>query len=114
MWAESAWARPGWLAAEVVANNGKRGCDLQKHIEIIKPNFLLLLGATAAKAILSTPLAISKLRNKWHVYTSINLDIKIKTLVSYHPAFLLRSPASKKEAWKDLQFLQKDMNNDTK
>ena len=87
---------------------------LQKHIEIIKPNFLLLLGATAAKAILSTPLAISKLRNKWHIYTSINLSIKIKTLVSYHPAFLLRSPASKKEAWKDLQFLQKDMNNDTK
>ena len=86
---------------------------LQKHIEIIKPNFLLLLGATAAKAVLSTPLAISKLRNKWHGYTSINLDIKIKTLVSYHPAFLLRSPASKKEAWKDLQFLQKDMNNDT-
>ena len=87
---------------------------LQKHIEIIKPNFLLLLGATAAKAILSTPLSISKLRNKWHIYTSINLNIKIKTIVSYHPAFLLRSPASKKEAWKDLQFLQKDMNNDTK
>jgi len=85
---------------------------LQKHIEIIKPNFLLLLGATAAKAILSTPLSISKLRNKWHIYNSINLNIKIKTLVSYHPAFLLRSPASKKEAWKDLQFLQKDMNND--
>jgi len=87
---------------------------LQKHIEIIKPNFLLLLGATAAKAILSTPLSISKLRNKWHIYNSFNLSIKIKTLVSYHPAFLLRSPASKKEAWKDLQFLQKDMNNDTK
>ena len=87
---------------------------LQKHIEIIKPNFLLLLGATAAKAILSTPLSISKLRNKWHIYNSFNLSIKIKTLVSYHPAFLLRSPVSKKEAWKDLQFLQKDMNNDTK
>ena len=86
---------------------------LQKHIEIIKPNFLLLLGATAAKAILSTPLSISKLRNKWHIYNSFNLSIKIKTLVSYHPAFLLRSPTSKKEAWKDLQFLQKDMNNDT-
>ena len=87
---------------------------LQKHIEIIKPNFLLLLGATAAKAILSTPLSISKLRNKWHIYNSVNLSITIKTLVSYHPAFLLRSPASKKEAWKDLQFLQKNMNNDTK
>ena len=87
---------------------------LQKHIEIIKPNFLLLLGATAAKSVLSTPLAISKLRNKWHIYTSINLTIKIKTLVSYHPAFLLRSPESKKDAWEDLQFLQKDMNNDKK
>ena len=83
---------------------------LQKHIEIIKPNFLLLLGATAAKAILSTPLSISKLRNKWHIYTSINLSIKIKTLVSYHPAFLLRSPNFKKEAWSDLQMLQKKLN----
>ena len=48
------------------------------------------------------------------LYTSINLSIKIKTLVSYHPAFLLRSPVSKKDAWKDLQLLQKDMNNEAK
>jgi len=82
---------------------------LQKHIEIIKPNFILLLGTTATKAVLSTPFAISKLRLKWHEYTSINLNKKIKTLVSYHPAFLLRSPQYKKEAWKDLQILQKEM-----
>ena len=83
---------------------------LQKHIELIKPKFLLLLGATAAKSILSSPLSISKLRNKWHEYTSMNLNLKIKTLVSYHPAFLLRSPQFKKEAWEDLQNLQKLMN----
>ena len=82
---------------------------LQKHIEIIKPNFILLLGTTATKAVLSPPFAISKLRLKWHEYTSINLNKKIKTLVSYHPAFLLRSPQYKKEAWKDLQILQKEM-----
>jgi len=83
---------------------------LQKHIELIKPKFLLLLGATAAKSILSSPLSISKLRNKWHEYTSMNLNLKIKTLVSYHPAFLLRSPQFKKEAWEDLQNLQQLMN----
>ncbi len=82
---------------------------LQKHIEIIKPNYLLLLGATASKAVLSSPLSIFKLRNKWHDYTSIHLDINIKTLVSYHPAFLLRSPQYKKEAWDDLQLLQKEI-----
>ncbi len=86
---------------------------LQKHIEIIKPDVLFLLGATAAKAILSTPHSISKLRSQWHSYSSMNFNKKIKTLVSYHPAFLLRSPEFKKEAWKDLQILQKYMNNDT-
>ena len=84
-----------------------------KHIEIIKPDVLFLLGATAAKAILSTPHSISKLRSQWHSYSSMNFNKKIKTLVSYHPAFLLRAPQFKKEAWKDLQILQKYMNNDT-
>ena len=41
---------------------------LQKQIEIIKPKFLYLLGTTAAKAILSTPLSLGKLRGKWHEY----------------------------------------------
>jgi len=82
---------------------------LQKQIEIIKPEFLLLLGATATRAILTTPLPISKLRNNWHTYSSINLDINIKTLVTYHPAFLLRSPQFKKEAWQDLKILQNEM-----
>ena len=82
---------------------------LQKHIELIKPKFLLLLGATAAKSILSSPLSISKLRNKWHEYSSMNLNLKIKTLVSYHPAFLLRSPQYKKYSWEDLQMLQEKL-----
>ena len=83
---------------------------LQKHIEIIKPAYLFLLGSTAAKAVLSSPQSISKLRNHWHTYSSMHLNIKIKTLVSYHPAFLLRSPQHKKDAWNDLQLLQKEMN----
>ena len=80
---------------------------LQRQIEIIKPQILYILGTTAAKAILSTPLSLGKLRGKWYEYKTISLESTIDVLVSYHPAFLLRSPNYKKEAWSDLQMLQK-------
>ena len=83
---------------------------LQRQIEIIKPKILYILGTTAAKAILSTPQSLGKLRGKWYEYKTINLESPIDVLVSYHPAFLLRSPNYKKEAWSDLQILQKKLN----
>ena len=83
---------------------------LQRQIEILKPEFIYLLGTTAAKAILSTPISLGKLRGKWHEYKSINMNTSVNVLVSYHPAFLLRSPNFKKEAWSDLQMLQKKLN----
>ena len=83
---------------------------LQRQIEIIRPSFIYLLGSTAAKTVLSTPLHLDKLRGKWHQYKSINLDTSIQVLVSHHPAFLLKSPNYKKEAWADLKMLQKKLN----
>ena len=83
---------------------------LQRQIEIIKPQILYILGTTAAKAILSTPQSLGKLRRKWYEYKTLSLDSPIDVLVSYHPAFLLRSPNYKKEAWSDLQMLQKKLN----
>ena len=85
---------------------------LQKQIEIINPKILLLLGGTAAKAILATPLSLNKLRGMWHSYSTININKKIDVLVSYHPAFLLRSPQYKKEAWEDLKMLQKKIEHE--
>ncbi len=84
---------------------------LQRQIDIIKPKFIFLLGGVAAKAILSTPLALGKLRGKWHEYKSLNLEQGIPTIASYHPAFLLRSPQYKKHSWEDLQMLQKKLKN---
>ena len=78
---------------------------LQRQIDIVKPKFIFLLGGVAAKAILSTPLALGKLRGKWHEYKSLNLDGSIPTIASYHPAFLLRSPQYKKHSWEDLHCL---------
>lgn len=83
---------------------------IQKHIEIIKPNLLILLGGTAAKALLGTTIGISKLRGIWHNYNSLNLKKKIKTRATYHPAYLLRSPEHKKESWQDLIEIQKFIN----
>tara|TARA_Y100000590_G_scaffold441436_1_gene568146 strand:- start:3255 stop:3974 length:720 start_codon:yes stop_codon:yes gene_type:complete len=85
---------------------------LQKQIEIMKPKLIFLLGLTAAKAILSTTLSLSKLRGKIHKYKSINMNEETDVLVSYHPAFLLRSPEFKKEAWIDLKLLKKKFENE--
>ena len=81
----------------------------QKHIEIIQPSILVLLGGTATKAILATTLGITKLRGKWHEYNSLIIKEPISTMAMYHPAFLLRSPDHKKEAWEDLQKIQKKL-----
>ena len=83
---------------------------LQRQIEIVKPSFIYLLGETATKSILSTPLSLEKLRGKWHKYKTINMNTSINVLVSYHPNFLLKSPNYKKQAWADLQMLKKKIN----
>ncbi len=82
---------------------------IQKHIEIIQPTILVLLGGTATKAILATTHGITKLRGKWYEYNSLNIKESIPTMAMYHPAFLLRSPGHKKEAWEDLQKIQKKL-----
>jgi len=85
---------------------------IQKLIEIIKPEILFLLGETACKAILNTPLDIMKIRGKFYEYKSPNLNLKIPTLVTHHPYSLLNTPSYKKQSWEDLQLLEKKMRNE--
>ena len=84
---------------------------VQKHIEIIKPQLLILLGGTAAKTILTTTEGITKLRGKWYNYNNLNLSKPILTRAIFHPAFLLRSPVHKREAWEDLKEIKQKYNN---
>jgi uracil-DNA glycosylase family 4 len=76
---------------------------LERQIAIIRPEFLCLLGATAAQALLETALSVGRLRGRWHRYRGI------PTLVTYHPSYLLRNPPAKKDAWEDLQILMQAM-----
>ena len=73
---------------------------LWKQIELIKPRFILALGLTAANTLLKNKESMTNLRGKIHDYHGI------KTLVTYHPAALLRNPEWKKLAWEDVKLLR--------
>mgnify|MGYP001091694162 CR=1 FL=1 len=76
---------------------------LERQIEIVRPEFICLLGRISASTLLNTALSMSRLRGRWHrVYG-------IPTIATYHPAYLLRTPTAKKDAWEDLQMLMRAM-----
>lgn len=81
----------------------------ERQIELVKPDILVLLGGTAAKALLGTSEGIIKTRGKWHTYTSPGLQQPIATIATYHPAYLLRSPAQKRDSWRDLLSIKSKM-----
>jgi len=81
---------------------------LKKHIEIIKPQIILLLGSTAMSAVLKDTDVISKMRGKWYEI-EIN-KCKINSIVSFHPAYLLRQPDQKKFSWIDLKMIRDKLN----
>jgi uracil-DNA glycosylase len=76
---------------------------LLRQIEAIQPKVLVALGAVAAKTLLAVNEPMSQLRGRWFDFHGHKLA------VTYHPAFLLRDPRQKKETWKDLQMVMKDL-----
>jgi len=80
---------------------------LNRHIELIKPKILFLLGSTALNAIIGNREVISKARGKWSEKTFGKT--KVQTIASFHPAFLMRQPDQKKYTWEDLKILEKKM-----
>jgi uracil-DNA glycosylase family 4 len=74
---------------------------LMRQIEVLKPKIIVALGAVAAKTLLNTKESMARLRGSFYDFQGTKLA------VTYHPAFLLRDPRQKKEAWKDLQLVMK-------
>jgi uracil-DNA glycosylase family 4 len=75
---------------------------LQRQIELIQPRLILALGRIAAQRLLQTNTSLARLRGKVHTLESTQSPV----IVTYHPAYLLRSPAEKRKAWQDLQYAQ--------
>ena len=77
---------------------------VERHIELVNPKVLVLVGGTATSALLQRAEGITRLRGRW-----LQWKEHVPTLALYHPAYLLRTPAQKRQAWQDLQALRKKL-----
>ncbi|MCX7338479.1 MAG: uracil-DNA glycosylase [Alphaproteobacteria bacterium] len=79
---------------------------IEKHIELINPKILVLLGGVAAKTLLSATKGIAQLRGEWHTYHPTPDSPGIKTIATFHPAYLMRSPGQKALVWRDFLMIE--------
>ncbi len=77
-----------------------------RHIVLSRPRVLVLAGGTAATSLLDTTDGITRLRGRWFDLAVPGLDARLPTLPMFHPAYLLRTPERKREAWRDLLALK--------
>jgi DNA polymerase len=80
----------------------------RRHVELAKPKLLVLAGGVAAKAVLDTTDGIMRLRGKWASYR-LSDGVELPTMPTFHPAYLLRTPASKRQTWQDLLAIDKKL-----
>ncbi|HWA97355.1 MAG TPA: uracil-DNA glycosylase [Pirellulales bacterium] len=76
---------------------------LDRQLQIIQPEYICCLGSVAAQTLLETDVPISRLRGKFQQYRGIDV------MCTYHPAYLLRNPAAKREVWEDMKRLMTAM-----
>jgi uracil-DNA glycosylase len=88
---------------------------LMRQIAVVKPKVIVALGATAAKTLLAMKSSMIQLRGRFYDFKPAGVQSNdpdwdgCKLAVTYHPAFLLRDPRQKGEAWKDLQMVMKEL-----
>jgi DNA polymerase len=88
---------------------------LMRQIRVIRPKVIVALGATAAKNLLGVNDSMNSMRGRFYDFspprtlTDTDEPFACKLAVTYHPAFLLRDPRQKKEAWKDLQMVMRHL-----
>ncbi len=79
----------------------------RRQIELVAPKILVCLGAPSAQTLLNSKEAITRLRGRWFDYAAG--DTAIKAIALLHPAYLLRRPADKRLAWRDMRLLAKEI-----
>ncbi len=87
---------------------------LLRHIALVQPRYLVLLGAISTQAVLATKGGISRQRGRWIQAEIAGLDAPVATLPMLHPAYLLRNPTAKAQAWTDMVSLRRRLDSDAK
>jgi DNA polymerase len=82
---------------------------IERHIALVNPSVIVLLGDTAAKTLTDRSEGITRLRGKWLTWPKPNTTETIPVLPTFHPAYLLRSPGQKRESWLDLQAIKRKL-----
>lgn len=82
---------------------------LRRQVELVAPKAIVALGRVAAHNLLKTQVSLARLRGEVHRYG----ELQVPLLVTYHPAYLLRSPQDKAKAWQDLRKAQSMLREDT-
>ena len=82
---------------------------VEKHIALVNPKIMVLVGGTATKAVLNDNRGITRLRGQQFTYTNGYLGREVPVHVIYHPSYLLRQPTAKKHAWADLLVLKQEL-----
>jgi len=77
---------------------------LQRQLELVKPQVIVALGATAAEGLLGTTEGITRLRGRWRLFQGT-----IAVMPTFHPAYLLRNSSAKQQVWQDLQAVLRQM-----
>jgi len=75
---------------------------VERHIALKRPDYLIFCGGSAAKTLLGRGEGVLKLRGRWFAYQNPEMATPVPALVTLHPAYLLRQPAQKRLAWRDL------------
>ena len=73
---------------------------LERQIALLRPKILLVVGRIAAQSLLRTDVSLGRLRQQVHMFGATRVPL----VVTYHPAYLLRTPADKRKTWEDLKF----------
>ncbi|WBV43574.1 uracil-DNA glycosylase [Pseudoroseomonas cervicalis] len=81
-----------------------------RHIALVRPRHVVMLGGTSAKALLRAKEGITRLRGRWHALPAEAGGLP--ALPTLHPAYLLRNPAAKREAWADLLMLRRSLDRE--
>ncbi|MEQ8193196.1 MAG: uracil-DNA glycosylase [Rhodospirillales bacterium] len=85
---------------------------LERLIELVDPKVLVAVGGPAAQALLAQSQGITKLRGRWFSYETSRMVRPIPAMAMFHPAYLLRSPAQKRDVWRDMLALRQKLDEE--